>query len=65
MNRDTLRLLALLRRVLCERHALLPGTLPPAIDEAVEELLMPGYRERRLAHYLASVPPEGKSYESE
>lgn len=57
MDRKLLRTLARCRRVLCEIYALPEGTLPPELDDSVEELLMPGYRERLLAAFLASVPP--------
>ena len=46
-------------RVLCEIYALREGTLPPELDDEIEDLLMPGYRERLLAACLASVPHDG------
>ena len=60
MDRKLLRTLVRCRRVLCEIHALPEGTLPPELDDAVEDLLMPGYRERLLAAYLATLPAEGQ-----
>jgi hypothetical protein len=56
MGRMTaLRTLVRCRRLLLELHALPPGTLPDEIDDAVEDLLMPGYRERLTVAYLASL----------
>jgi hypothetical protein len=46
------------RRVLFDVYALPEGTLPPEMDEAIEDLLMPGYRERLLRRYLASLPTD-------
>lgn len=37
-------------------YALPEGTLPPELDDAIEDLLMPGYRQRVMAAYLASLP---------
>ncbi len=37
-------------------YALPEGTLPPELDDAIEDLLMPGYRETVMAAYLASLP---------
>jgi hypothetical protein len=59
MDRQTLRLLALLRRVLCELHAQPPGTLPPDLDDAVAVAVAPGFRDRVLARYLKGLTPEG------
>ncbi len=50
------RTLARCRRLLLELHALPPGTLPDEVDDAIEDLLMPGYRERLMVAYLASLP---------
>ena len=44
------------RRVLCAIYSLPEGTLPPELDDAIEDLLMPGYRERVMSAYLASLP---------
>jgi hypothetical protein len=41
-------------RVLLDLHALPPGTLPDEID-AMEDLMMPGYRERLMVAYVAKV----------
>ncbi len=61
MDRMTaLRTLVRCRRLLLEVHVLPPGTLPPELDDAIEDLLMPGYRERLMAAYLASLPTEGR-----
>jgi hypothetical protein len=57
MDRDALRLVVLLRRVMCELHALPPGTLPPDLDGAVADAIAPGFRERVLASYLAGLAP--------
>ncbi len=59
MDRPLLRTLVRCRRLLLEVHALPEGTLPPELDAAIEDLLMPGYRERVLAGYLASLPDDG------
>jgi hypothetical protein len=56
MDRNLLRTLARWRRILFEIYALPEGTLPPELEDAVEDLLMPGYRERLMAAYLASLP---------
>jgi hypothetical protein len=56
MDRKLLRTLARCRRLLFAIYALPEGTLPPELDDAIEDLLMPGYRERLMAAYLASLP---------
>ena len=60
MDRKLLRTLARCRRVLREIYALPEGTLPPELDDEVEDLLMPGYRERLVTAFLARLPPEGE-----
>ena len=60
MNRDTLRALARCRRALLALHALPPGSLPDELEDLVEDLIAPGFRERLLALYLASLPPSGQ-----
>jgi hypothetical protein len=57
MDRKLLRILVRCRRLLLELHALPPGTLPEEIEDEIEDLLMPGYREKVMAAYLASLPP--------
>jgi hypothetical protein len=59
MERKLLHALARYRRVLLEIHGLPPGTLPPHLDEAVEDLVAPGFRDRLAAVLLASLPPAG------
>jgi hypothetical protein len=51
-----LRTLVRCCQLLLELQALPPGTLPDDIDDAIEDLLAPGYRERLTAAYLASLP---------
>jgi hypothetical protein len=60
MNRQTLRPLARLRRALYELHALPPGSLPDELEDAIEDLVTPGFRERVLASYLASLASSRK-----
>ena len=36
-------------------HALPPGSLPDELEDLIEELIAPGFRERMLASYLASL----------
>ena len=45
--------------ILLEVYALPAGTLPPELDHAIEDLLMPGFRERVFTAYLANMPDEG------
>jgi hypothetical protein len=60
MDRETLRALARCRRLLlCELHALPPGTLPPELEDAIEDVIAPGFRERVLARYVEGLPPAG------
>ena len=59
IDRPLLRTLARCRRLFLEVHALPAGTLPPELDDAIEDLLMPGFRERVLTAYLASMPDDG------
>jgi hypothetical protein len=59
MDRPLLRTLARCRRLLLEVHALPAGTVPPELDDAIEDLLMPGFRERVFAAYLAKMPDDG------
>jgi hypothetical protein len=59
MDRPLLRTLARCRRLLLEAYALPAGTLPSELDDAIEDLLMPGFRERILAAYLADMPHDG------
>jgi hypothetical protein len=56
-----LRKLVRCRRLLLELHALPPGTLPEEIDDEIEDLLMPGYRERLMVAYLASLSNPSKN----
>ncbi len=56
MDRKLLRILVRCRRLLLETHTLPPGTLPEEIEDEIEDLLMPGYREKVMAAYLASLP---------
>ena len=56
----TIRTLARCRRLLLEVYALPEGTLPPELNDAIEELLMPGFRERVLAAYLEGLTPGGR-----
>jgi len=56
MERDALRALVRLRRLLLEVHALPPGTLPPELEDAIEDVVAPGFRERVLARLLACLP---------
>ena len=60
MNRETLRAVARCRRALLELHALPPGSLPDELEDLIEDLVAPGFRERLLASYLASLPPSGQ-----
>ena len=60
MERETLRAHAHCRRLLLDLLALPPGTLPPEVDDAIEDLIAPGFRERVLASYLASLPVSGQ-----
>ena len=59
MDRQTLRALARFRRALYELHALPPGSLPDELKDAIEDVVAPGFRERVLAAYLASLPATG------
>jgi hypothetical protein len=59
MDRKTLRRIARGRRLLFEVHALPAGTLPPDLEHAIEDLLMPGWRERLLTMYLANLRDDG------
>ena len=61
MNRETLRAPARCRRALLELHALPPGSLPEELEDLVEELVAPGYRERLLRAFLTnrSALPQG------
>ncbi len=59
MERPLLRTLARCRRLLLEVHALPAGTLPPELDHAIEDLLMPGFRDRVFTVYLANMPDDG------
>ena len=59
MDRQTLRALARFRRALHELHALPPGSLPDEVEDAIEDVIAPGFRERVLASYLADLPPAG------
>ncbi len=54
MNRETLRAVARCRRALLELHALPPGSLPDELEDLIEDLIAPGFREWLLALYLAS-----------
>ena len=56
MDRPTLRTLARFRRLALELHALPPGTLPPDLEDAIADVVAPGFREWVLASYLASLP---------
>ena len=56
MDRDTLRALAKCRRALLELYALPPGSLPDELEDLIEELVAPGFRERVSAAFLASMP---------
>jgi hypothetical protein len=56
MDRPLLRQLARCRRLLLSIYSLPEGTLSPGLDDAIEDLLMPGYRERLMAAHLASLP---------
>jgi hypothetical protein len=57
VDREKLRALVRCRRLLCELHALPPGTLPPEVEDAIEDAIAPGLRERVLASYLAGLAP--------
>jgi hypothetical protein len=41
-------------------HALPPGSLPDDLENLVEDLVAPGFRERLLALYMASLPDTGQ-----
>jgi hypothetical protein len=56
MDRATLRTLAHFRRFALELHALPPGALPPEFEDAIADVVAPGFRERVLVSYLASLP---------
>ena len=56
MNRDTLRALARCRRALLELHALPPGSLPDDLENLIEDLVAPGFRERLLREFVAGLP---------
>ena len=60
MNRDTLRAVVRCRRALLELHALPPGSLPDELEDLIEDLIAPGFRERLLASYLVNLPLPGK-----
>jgi hypothetical protein len=57
MNRPLFRQLARCRRLLFAVYALPGGTLPPDLDDAIADLLMPGYRARVTAAYLVTLTP--------
>jgi len=59
MNRETLRALARCRRALLELHALPPGSLPEELEDLIEDLVAPGFRERLVTTFLASTPHSG------
>ena len=46
MEREAPQALARLRRLLLELHALLPGTLLPGPQDAIEDVVAPGFRGR-------------------
>ena len=60
MNRETLRALARCRRALLELHALPPGILPDELEDLIEDLVAPGFRERLLSEPLENVPSVGR-----
>ena len=48
-------------------HALPPGSLPDELEDLIEELIAPGFREGLLGLYLASLPTsaEGQRFPRE
>ena len=59
MNPETLRAVGRCRRALLELHALPPGSLPDELEDLIEDLIAPGFRERLAAAFLASTPHSG------
>ncbi len=56
MNRETLLALARCRRALLDLHALPPGSLPDELEDLIEDLVAPGFRERLLREFVAGLP---------
>ena len=56
MNRETLRAVARCSRALLELHALPPGSLPDDLENLIEDLVAPGFRERLLREFVAGLP---------